>query len=341
MFKKTSMHACPLAMRYYSMARAAILAVLSHRALAEREVDATRLHPLLDELNRAYPLTSERNTYSDTYHHMLKLRRLQPHGLLIGHVGWFPLQAFKYYWITRQLAADRLSQGLGPPTTCEIGFGTGHSTSIFLTATTTGGDLMRGGTHHVFDCPACAGGRQKGALTATKSAAWKYLLGAFGNERLRKHTGRSTDLVPALAKEEPSTVCDVFVIDGDHSYLGVIADIKVTSRTSLWTNATVVLFDDVDMLGVRQALEAAENAKLMTIVEQYTGDFNVDQVFSSQHATASGQWRFPKQYHQGKVFVEARFLGRGTVPARDPRTVPIDSHQAVVNISTATARDKR
>ena len=74
------------------------------------------------------------------------------------------------------------------------------------------------------------------------------------------------------------------------------------------------------MSDVKHALNTAEKHGLITIVEQYTGDFNVDQVFSSQHARAP-RWSFPKQW--GKRFVEARFLGRGAVPKRDPRTVTI------------------
>lgn len=107
-------------------------------------LDPSRIKPLLDELSAAFPLTSQRNTYADVYHHMIELRKMQEPGLQIGHIGWFPMQAFKYYWITRQLAADRLLRGQPPPTTCEVGFGTGHSASVFLSATTAAGDLTKG-----------------------------------------------------------------------------------------------------------------------------------------------------------------------------------------------------
>jgi hypothetical protein len=126
----------------------------------------------------------------------------------------------------------------------------------------------------------------------------------------------SRELLPKLAEQEPQTLCDVLVIDGDHSFNGVHTDISVARGTTLWNNATVVLFDDVDTASVRSALLGAESRGLLTIVERFTADFNVDQVFSSQQAHRP-QWTFPKTWP--KVFVEARFVGRGPVPRRDPR----------------------
>jgi hypothetical protein len=282
------------------------------------DVNPHSIMQLLDTLEASYPLTVGRNTYSDAYHHMLRLRRLQPEGLIIGHIGWHPMQAFKYFWFARQVTAERLTKGLGPPTTCEVGFGTGHSASIFLSASTIEGDMKRGGTHHVFDCPKCGGGPQKRVLETAKAKAWNYLFGEFGNERLRRHSGFSSELIPAMANEEPSTRCQLFVIDGDHGLEGVLKDIEAAHRSRLWTGDTILLFDDVDMPGVRMALRSAMARRLLVVVEEFIGDFHVDPVFSSQHAQSRNNYTFPATF--SKTFVEARFLGRGRVPPPESRT---------------------
>ena len=78
----------------------------------------------------AWSPTSKVNTHENVYHHMLQLRTLQPRGAH-GHIGFYPLQTFKYYWEARRITnALRLAKQARWPITCEVGFGTGMSTSV-------------------------------------------------------------------------------------------------------------------------------------------------------------------------------------------------------------------
>jgi hypothetical protein len=58
--------------------------------------------------------------------------------------GFFPIQAFKFFWNARMLSIDLG----GDMTTCEVGFGTGHSTALVLTATASSKSLKSGGGRH-------------------------------------------------------------------------------------------------------------------------------------------------------------------------------------------------
>ena len=74
--------------------------------------------------------TEKVNTHENVYHHMLQLRTVQPKGAH-GHIGTYPVQAFKLFWLARLLADEhQLSTPPSWPVTCEVGFGTGMSTAI-------------------------------------------------------------------------------------------------------------------------------------------------------------------------------------------------------------------
>ena len=88
------------------------------------------------DVQQMWSPTAKVNTHENVYNHMLQLRTLQPKKAH-GHIGYFPLQTFKYFWLARQLTG-RLQQAVaGWPIVCEVGFGTGMSTALFATATSS------------------------------------------------------------------------------------------------------------------------------------------------------------------------------------------------------------
>jgi len=223
------------------------------------------------------------NTHERAYEHMLHLRKLQKPGSRFGHIGWHPIQSFKYYWFARQRAVAAAVQGQTPPTTCEIGFGdAGMSAAIFLTATSSPASAELGGDHHVFDCPACGteSGDDGAWLVASKRRASSYLLSVFGSSRLHQYNGLSHQLIPQVAREQPGLSCDVISIDGDHSYEGVAKDIAAVANSTLWNQDSIVLFDDV-LWGVAKAINNSIARKVLTIKERFEGDYQLDETFTS------------------------------------------------------------
>ena len=127
--------------------------------------------------------TTKVNTHENVLHHMLQLRTMQGPGAH-GHVGYYPLQSFKLYWTARELTNDHRTASLGWPVVCEVGFGTGMSTAILATATSSPASSLVGGMHYVFDCRYCAG------TAAGKTPSWTYLKEVFG-ARLERVEGPS------------------------------------------------------------------------------------------------------------------------------------------------------
>ena len=71
------------------------------------------------------------NTWETAYWIMLQLRRAQEGGNQLGHIGFFPIQSFKFFWSARSLALWHDGGGEAM-TTCEVGFGSGMSTALVV-----------------------------------------------------------------------------------------------------------------------------------------------------------------------------------------------------------------
>lgn len=251
------------------------------------ELSEAGLDDAFTNIQKQFYPTAKANTHENAYHHMLKIRSLQPKGLVHGHIGFFPIQAFKYYWIARKLTIDYLGSGKSFPVVCEVGFGTGMSSSIFLTATSDSHSTKIGAPYYLFDCQSCQGD--------AKSEALEYLKGVFPN-RIRLQDGLSGDTLPAFYLSHTDTACDIISIDGSHTYPDVLYDIRHAAK--LAHKDTIVLFDDYQNGQVKRSIDEAVSEGTIAIKEIFTADYNLDLIMSSIGSQ--------KQYK--KIFVQASFV---------------------------------
>lgn len=149
-----------------------------------------------------------------------------------SHIGNRGAQLHYYY---------QLTQLVEPSLVCEIGFNGGHSAATFLAAAPPRRSRLVS-----FDL-----------MAYTYSATAASLVSAAFPSQLRVISGSSFDTVPAFAQEH-GRVCDLFSIDGDHTYAGVAADIR--SAVAATRPGGVVILDDMDYATHRGSRLAFEHA---------------------------------------------------------------------------------
>ena len=276
--------------------------------LANHTHDGT-LGPHFARLQAQWAPTEKINTHENIYHHMLQLRTVQPVSAH-GHVGTYPIQTFKVYWLARLLTDDKqLSNPPMWPITCEVGFGTGMSTAIFATATSSPSSSLVGGTHHIFDCRYCQGS------AGGKTPGWDYLSRVFG-QRLQYHEGYSDAELRKFAQSSPQTTCDMISIDGAHLYPQVLLDIRAAHP--LAHKETVLIFDDYQLIAVNRSISEAIDENLIRICEVYTAESGEawDRVFASNRMHAKSH---AAESAQRKVFVVAQFVTSRMTHARSSK----------------------
>lgn len=175
--------------------------------------------------------------------------------------------------------------------TCEVGFGTGMGSAIFLTATSTKTSSLQGGVHHVFEYST-----EGPFLHNAQMKSYNYLKKVFGEHRIQVRDGRSQDTIKDFQE-----TCDIWIIDGDHTFEGVLSDIAVIQQNrATWRNETILLLDDVQMPSVENAISQAIDLGWIQVVEEFKAEAFLDTTFSSQLG-----WRvFP--HKDPKRFLEAR-----------------------------------
>jgi predicted O-methyltransferase YrrM len=149
-----------------------------------------------------------------------------------SHIGTRPKQYQEYYSIAREVR---------PQTICEIGMNAGHSTAVFLSAAGRDARLV------MFDL---------GTFSYSQSAM--SLLRELFPEQIEFHIGDSRVTLPVyLARQRQAgrpRPCDLFSVDGDHSYAGVKADL-LTAIEATRAGGVIVLDDMKAGLGPRRAFE--------------------------------------------------------------------------------------
>jgi len=259
--------------------------------------------------------TRKVNTHENAVHHMLQLRTVIPLHAQPG-IGYDPLQTFAYYHMARRLTS-RLRQASRPrwPIVCEVGFGTGMSTSVLATATSSPHTSLLGGSHYVFDCRYCAG------LAGGKTASWKYLQAVFG-DRLELIEGESDTTIKHFADAHANVMCDIISIDGSHTHPQVLDDVR--QAHALAHDRSIVLIDDLQDSRVNRSVMAAVRQGLITITQVFHAEAELDGVFASNRlrvdpfgsnlGASRGSPAGGAEAAATRVFVVARFRTHVSLP---------------------------
>ena len=153
-----------------------------------------------------------------------------------SHIGNRDKQATYYYdWIKSDLGIDIQH-------VCEIGMNGGHSAFIFLAALSTGKK------------------DKDPSLTMFDFGEWSYstdvasYLEAVFPRRFQVYYGDSTKILPEWMTKTQKKKCDIFSVDGNHSYKGTKADILNAAKAS--TKGGQIILDDMDVgKGPRKAFD--------------------------------------------------------------------------------------
>ena len=145
-----------------------------------------------------------------------------------SHIGTRPQQYQEYYSLVRE---ER------PKLICEIGMNAGHSSAVFLSAAGRSAHLV------VFDL---------GTFSYSKSNA--NLLKHLFPGQVDIFFGDSKQVFPAWAAKHRTRPCDMFSVDGDHSYAGAKADI-INAANATRDGGVILLDDMIPGKGPRRAFD--------------------------------------------------------------------------------------
>ena len=154
-----------------------------------------------------------------------------------SHIGNRDKQATYYYdWIKSS------DLGIDVQHVCEIGMNGGHSAFIMLAALSTG-KKDKDSNLTMFDL---------GEWFYSKDVA-SYLEAVYPR-RFQVYYGDSTKIVPEWMSRTQKKKCDVFSVDGNHSYGGTKADILNAAKAS--RKGGKIILDDMDVgKGPRKAFD--------------------------------------------------------------------------------------
>lgn len=186
------------------------------------DVSTAREHDLLMALNEGLTFYIM-DKYPNSRYKWLETRAWEGN----SHIGNRPEQATFYYdWIRS------LDLGFDIRHVCEIGMNGGHSAIVFLAALATG-QKEKDAHLTMFDL---------GIFDYSNTA--RDYIDALYPRRFTFYKGDSKRVLPEWTILDSTEKCDVFSIDGDHSYNGAIADI-INAAKATRTGGMVIL-DDVN-----------------------------------------------------------------------------------------------
>jgi predicted O-methyltransferase YrrM len=220
-------------MRRFLLLSVAFTAALClwHAHLLPSPVQTSQEHLLLEVLLESITEQYGADRYPDEF---LKTRAWEGN----SHIGNRPPQFKFVYDLVRQMQPNRV---------CEIGFNGGHSAAILLSAAGPNAKLVS------FDLQ-----------TFTYSSRAQRLLDRLFPRQIEWHVGSSVEMVPLYVQNGGGGSCDLFVIDGDHSYQGVKNDLLNALRAT--RKGGVVLLDDMHVgSGSRLAFDAVAKENLQQV----------------------------------------------------------------------------
>ncbi|KAL9191410.1 hypothetical protein ACHAXT_001116 [Thalassiosira profunda] len=190
-----------------------------------------------------------------------------------SHIGNRPEQATFYYDWVRSLTID----GDAVRHVCEVGMNGGHSALILLAAIAGQNDAKL----TMFDIE-----------DFTYSQTAKQYIEILYPRQFTLHTGDSKATVPRWTAEQTSEKCDVFSVDGDHSFEGARVDILNAIKATRKGGA--IILDDVNPGGpTRQAFDSVLGENMLANVRCIDAEIKVgyDDRTDSKHArTLPSAW---------------------------------------------------
>uniref|UniRef100_A0A7S3H7Y4 Uncharacterized protein n=1 Tax=Spumella elongata TaxID=89044 RepID=A0A7S3H7Y4_9STRA len=174
-----------------------------------------------------------------------------PRDKQVGHTGWLTNMC-SYYWNQAHLSHAK--------TICEVGFGVGFTSTIWLTA----GDA----TVYSFDLfpeegkvvPSEEMGYFVNYMAAYQNAGIRFLQEKFPG-RFHPIKGYSDKTIPAFAKANSSVKCDIILVDGSHTTEGTLVDFR--NFKALAHKDTTVFIDDLEDARVSEAIRLAQEEKIL------------------------------------------------------------------------------
>ena len=212
----------------------------------------------------------------------------------------------------------------GSPTYCEIGFNGGHSVAAMLLAH----PRMKAISFELGDRPYTA-------------EAVRQLRLYFGADRLDYHVGDSKITVPAYASTPGYSMCDVILVDGDHTKEGAYID--VVNMNTLAKPGAPLFIDDINE-GPGKALNRSEGEGIVNSVSrlQYWKLSSENpctrrvRLHRSRNKRKNGLWHCNPKWG----FATARYL-RSAEAARDVLKVHVNASSSASNASKICANGIR
>lgn len=213
----------------------------------------------------------------------------------VGNISWLNNMCM-YFWSLTHRNRKSIKR------MCEVGFGNGHSSTLFLTATNDVKSTMISFDLFLFDESSHSSGRHDmgqylNTMGKSQKAAVDYINATFPG-RFRISPGTSDYTIPNFIGDNPGYKCDLIYIDGCHELGPMLNDIQ--NFRKLATNNTIVLLDDFENDQVRRAIEAAVKVGyLHPMTECIEGEVLIDERF--------GHPGWTKLDPPGKRFCQTKF----------------------------------
>lgn len=219
------------------------------------------------------------------------LDEVVPRKKQVGHMGWLNNMCMYFWRIAHSNSVNHI---------CEVGFGNGFSSTLFLTAgnaTMISFDLFPDeGVVHVRGKHDMQSFMQ--FMPKSQGAARKLINHLFPG-RFTAYAGSSEFSIPAFVQNNPGYKCDLIYIDGCHEKDPTLNDIR--NFRALAHNETIVLFDDLENTAVNAAIQAAVREKLVQpMLECIEGEVLIDKRFGLEGWT--------KLDAPGKKFCQSKYV---------------------------------
>lgn len=191
------------------------------------------------------------------------------HGL-VGNVAWLTTMSMYFWNVARKPTVANV---------CEVGFGCGHSATIFLSSSAQSRvisfDLFPDGATEISKDSEMGIFHEQ--LPIFQRAGLGFIAEAFSG-RHEAVPGNSSETIPAYVAAHPEFKCDLIYIDGSHQEVATLSDIR--NFRSLAHPDTLVLIDDLEFPAVEAAVSRAiDERTLAAHIECISGEVTINRRF--------------------------------------------------------------